>query len=180
MLHSFAGKRDGTIPTTGKLVFDAAGNLYGTTFFGGSRGCPVPHRIDSGCGIPFELSPKGGSWDEHVLYRFQNLADGVAPHGTLTILPAGRIVGVTESGGNPGCLPVWGRHGCGTVFALARGRDGRWTKQTLHRFTRFANDVNDGGMPACGLIADATGHWYGTTQYGGAYSPNGSGTVFQR
>jgi hypothetical protein len=170
VLHSFAGEPDGTIPTTGELAIDAAGNLYGTTFFGGSQGCQVPNRHDSGCGIVFELSPTANDWDEHVLYRFKGRADGDAPYGSLTVLPDGRILGVTLAGGNPGCLPVWGRHGCGTVFALTRGRNGRWTKQTLHTF-----DGSDGGNPASNLIVDASGNVYGTTICGGPMQPCGPG-----
>jgi hypothetical protein len=173
VLHSFGGQPDGTIPTTGHLVMDATGNLYGTTFFGGSKGCPVPNRMDSGCGTVFELSSAHGGWVEHVLYRFKDLADGVAPFGTLTIMPDGRILGVTEAGGMKGCRPTWGRHGCGTVFALSRSRAGRWTKQTLHTFNGA-----DGGNPASNLIVDASGNLYGTTICGGPlYScrPGGGG-----
>jgi hypothetical protein len=170
VLHSFAGRPDGTIPTTGSLVMDAAGNLYGTTFFGGSQGCPVPNRPDSGCGTVFELSPTRGDWVEHVLYPFKDRADGVAPYGTLTLLPDGRILGVTEAGGNKGCLPVWGRHGCGTVFALSRSHDGHWTKRTLHTF-----NGTDGGNPASNLIVDVAGNLYGTTVCGGPLYPCGPG-----
>jgi hypothetical protein len=168
VLHSFAGRPDGTIATTGKLVMDPAGNLYGTTFFGGSQGCPVPNRPDSGCGIVFKLSPTRGGWDEHVLYRFKDRADGVAPYGSLTIMPDGQILGVTVAGGNQGCLPVWGRHGCGTVFALTRDRAGHWTKQTLHTF-----NGRDGGNPDSNLIVDTAGNVYGTTLCGGPAQPCG-------
>ena len=55
---------DGANPYGGALIFDQAGNLYGTTFNGGTGGCP------NGCGVVFKLTPSGGGWTETVLYNF--------------------------------------------------------------------------------------------------------------
>src|ERR1700722_3629990 len=70
VLYDFQGGTDGYRPF-GPLVFDSAGNLYGTTYYGGNEEC------DLGCGTVFELSPDAhGGWTETVLYRFTGGADG--------------------------------------------------------------------------------------------------------
>src|SRR5271155_6053996 len=64
------------------LIFDSAGNLYGTTAVGGSSECG-----GMGCGTVFELSPKDdGKWTEKVLYKFcstADCADGASPYAGL-------------------------------------------------------------------------------------------------
>ena len=52
----------------GGVIFDTAGNLYGTTRSTGAFGC--------GNGVVFQLSPSGSGWIENVLYTFQNGNDG--------------------------------------------------------------------------------------------------------
>src|SRR5208283_1130693 len=74
VLHSFAGDQDGYFPSTGHLVFDASGNLYGATQFGGS----APY----GYGTIFRLAPPtepSGAWTETVLYNFTGGNDGGVP-----------------------------------------------------------------------------------------------------
>src|SRR5271169_872127 len=85
VLHRFAGK-DGAVPTS-SLIFDAAGNLYGTTQVGG----------DGIYGTVFELvrGPKG-KWTEHVLHSF-NANDGAGPDGVV-IGAAGDLYGTTFEG----------------------------------------------------------------------------------
>ena len=79
VLYRFQGGSDGYRPN-GPLVADAAGNLYGTTFYGGDAGCQFL------CGTVFELSPDGhGGWAEAVLYQFTGGADGQNPVAGLTI-----------------------------------------------------------------------------------------------
>ena len=60
-LYSFKGAPDGVFPY-GAVLFDAAGRLYGTTYYGGTNDL----------GTVYQLSPSGaGEWNERVLYSFQ-------------------------------------------------------------------------------------------------------------
>jgi uncharacterized repeat protein (TIGR03803 family) len=65
VLYNFGNGNDGINPN-GSLIMDAAGNLYGTTNFGG---------IHDG-GTVFELSSKQGGWRETVLYGFKSDGNG--------------------------------------------------------------------------------------------------------
>jgi uncharacterized repeat protein (TIGR03803 family) len=86
------------------VVRDAAGNLYGTTAFGGNASC--------NCGVVFELSPNSsGGWSETVLYTFTNGSDGGVPFGGLTFDTAGNLYGTAASRGN---LAQCGGSGCGS------------------------------------------------------------------
>jgi len=100
VLYSFTGGTDGGSPTS-TLLFDASGNLYGTTSAGGDPGCD--------CGVAFELSPNGAGWSEGVLHTFGTLPDGANPYYGLTPDGMGNLFGTTASGG---------RHSQGTVFEL--------------------------------------------------------------
>jgi uncharacterized repeat protein (TIGR03803 family) len=133
---------------TGKLIFDAAGNLYGTTVYGGSRKCP------GGCGVVYKLAhnPKGG-WTVGILHAFTG-ADGVNPLGGVILDATGNLYGTTLNGG---------ANNRGTVFKLAPNPDGTWTENVLYSF----KGAGDGSAPVAGLIFDATGNLYGTTQGGG-------------
>jgi hypothetical protein len=100
-IYSFAGGRDGIAPNAlGNVVFDKAGNLYGTTQYGGGNDCQ-PGR--SGCGTVFELSPPatdGGAWTETILHSFYAVTtDGGEPSGGLILARNGVLYGVTSSGG---------------------------------------------------------------------------------
>jgi uncharacterized repeat protein (TIGR03803 family) len=165
VLYDFAGGSDGSNALGGyALVFDQAGNLYGTTSNGGLQGC------EGGCGTVFELSPSGSGWTETVLYRFTGGSDGAIPTSTLIFDQAGHLYGTTISGGLPGC-PFLNYYGCGTAFELSRSGSG-WTESVLYSFT----GRGDGSRPVGGLIFDPSGNLYGTTQSGG---DGGGGTVFQ-
>jgi uncharacterized repeat protein (TIGR03803 family) len=169
---STANCRDGANPYAG-LIFDPVGNLYGTTGAGGLSGC------GEGCGTVFELIPRDdGTWSEKVLYRFcaaTNCTDGEYPNAGLIFDSAGNLFGTTYSGGTS-CQ----RLGCGTVFELTPGDDGKWTEKVLHRFT-FGSATYDGVRPGYGsLIFDKAGNLYGTTYSGGrCVEVYGCGTVFQ-
>jgi uncharacterized repeat protein (TIGR03803 family) len=159
LLYEFQGGGDGAFPGAG-LVFDQAGNLYGTTSGGGlSQAC---------CGTVFELSPPaqlGGSWSETILYRFTAYTDGAEPLGRLIFDQAGNLYGTAAAGGD--C--------CGTVFQLSPPATGsEWTETTLHTFN--VSQDNDGETPTAGLTFDKSGSLYGTTQFGGDLD---WGTVFQ-
>jgi uncharacterized repeat protein (TIGR03803 family) len=155
VLYSFTDKTDGYDPSGG-VIFDGAGNLYGTTSRGGAFGR----------GGVFELSPNGdGTWTNTVLHSFHGGLDGGFPiSSTLTFDKAGNLYGETPSGGNDRC-------GCGVVFELSPTGGGSWTETVLYRFNGA-----DGGFPWQGLVMDAAGNLYGTTKDGGAY---GFGTVFE-
>lgn len=143
--------RDGNSPAAG-LIFDQAGNLYGTTQFGGA----------DGYGTVFELTPNpDGSWEEKVLHTFHG-KNGAYPSAGLIFDQAGNLYGTTQHGGN---------YGDGVVFELTPNADGTWTEQVLHRFTG-----NDGVSPDNNLIPDSSGNLYCTTQQGGR---DGFGTVFE-
>ncbi len=164
VLYEFQGGSDGAFPEAG-LVFDQAGNLYGTTEGGGlSQAC---------CGTVFELSPPaqpGGDWIEAILYRFTAYTDGAEPLGRLIFDQAGNLYGTTSAGGESlDC--------CGTVFELSPPAQpgGDWTETTLHIFGFYQPD--DGESPTAGLIFDKSGSLYGTTQLGG--DSGFDGTVFQ-
>jgi uncharacterized repeat protein (TIGR03803 family) len=100
VLHVFRGGSDGDGPS-GDVVFDAKGNLYGTTELGGS----------DGMGTIFELAHSGNGWQESVPLSFDGL-DGTYPVGGLISAGTGRVYGTTSHGGNGDC----GGESCGVVF----------------------------------------------------------------
>ena len=154
VLHSFAANgTDGYDPGSG-LTFDAAGNLYGTTIFGGAfRG-----------GTIFELSPtKSGSWTETILYNFTGGNDGGFPqYGSLVFDPKGNLYGTTQNGGTLGY---------GVAFELCHSTSG-WTETVLHD---FAQDATDGGAPMA-VVLDKKVNLYGTAAQGGSL---GRGVIFK-
>jgi uncharacterized repeat protein (TIGR03803 family) len=169
VLYDFKGT-DGAKPGA-SLIFDAAGNLYGTTSIGGSYGTGCGGQ---GCGTVFKLVPgANGKWTETVLHSFTGGSDGSQPFNSLIFDVAGNLYGTTSDGGayGTGC-GGYGGYGCGTVFQLTRSANGKWTEKVLHSF----GNGKDGADPA-GLAFDAHGNLYGTTIGGGAYG--GAGTVFQ-
>jgi len=140
------------------VVRDAAGNIYGTTFYGGlGTGCDI---IYNGCGVVFKLDSSGV---ETVLHIFSGAGDGWNPTGNLILDAAGDLYGAT---------PLGGAHGYGTVFKI----DPSGNETILYSFTRGT----DGANPNAGLVMDAWGNFYGTTQYGGRGNDrHGNGTVFE-
>ena len=91
VLHTFKGGADGIAPYS-PLVRDAAGNLYGTTAYGGGMG-PVCGSVH--CGTVFKLSANG---TETVLHRFSGGNDGSYPSGTLALDPSGGAWRTAASG----------------------------------------------------------------------------------
>lgn len=173
LLYSFKGGDDGRAPES-TLIFDSAGNLYGTTVDGGTgRNCSTRQ---AGCGVVFELSPKSdGSWSQKVLYSFQGAPDGAFPSGTLVFDSSGTLYGTTSGGGtgNNGC----DFSGCGTIFALIPGSGSHWKENVVYSF----QGGNDGASPRGGVIFDKANNLYGTTFYGGGspYCTLSCGTVFE-
>jgi len=153
VLYSFAGGSDGANPYAG-LIIDATGNLYGTTSGGGT----------SSTGTVFELVNSSGNYTEKVLYTLAGGSDGANPYDGLIMDAAGNLYGTTNSGGT---------NGAGTVFELANS-SGTYTEKVLYSFTN-TNIGGDGANPLAGLVMDASGNLYGTTQGGGT----NFGTVFE-
>lgn len=161
ILYDFTGSADGGQPYGG-LVFDTAGNLYGSTNFGGSSNCNL------GCGTVFMLTPGSSGWTESVLYTFTGGSDGREPSARLVVDAAGNLYGTTLLGGNIGSVCS---AGCGTVFKLTKGSSG-WTESVAYAFAGGA----DGAAPNAALAFDAAGNLYGTASAGGS---SGNGTVFK-
>lgn len=137
VLYAFTGGNDGSDPSAA-LIADKAGNLFGTTVFGGA------HHF----GAVFKLAPDG---TESVLYSFAGQGgDGEEPRYGLIADTSGNLYGTTPTGGTDGF---------GTFFGIAS--DGAET--VIHYFY----GGYDGAYPDCGLIADKAGHFYGTTTAGG-------------
>ena len=180
VIYSFGGYPiDGANPSAG-LIFDAAGNLYGTTARGGpSSNCKGALLKPLGCGIVFELQPvAGGGWTEQVLHSFLGAtSDGATPAGNLILDGGGNLFGTTIEGGIKSKVCAAGGQtpaGCGTVFELSLS-NGNWTETILYEFT---NANSDGSYPEAGLVEDPAGNLYGTTLHGGS-SSEGYGTVFK-
>ncbi|MGD0162303.1 MAG: choice-of-anchor tandem repeat GloVer-containing protein [Candidatus Sulfotelmatobacter sp.] len=133
----------------GSLVFDGAGNLYGTTLIGGA----------ANAGTVFELSPPaspGGAWTETVLYSFQSSGDGNSPLANVIFDRSGNLFSTDWMGGE---------FNRGTVFQLTPpSNGGEWTETTLHNF----GSGNDGQEPNGGVIWGRDGALYGTTTQGGS------------
>jgi uncharacterized repeat protein (TIGR03803 family) len=160
VLHSFNNDGQDGVNPYDNLIFDPTGNLYGTTFYGGT----------GGGGIVFQLSPNGdGSWRENVIHNF-TYDHGWFPEAGLIFDSSGSLYGTTVAGGDDAA---------GTVFQLTPNGDGTWTENVLLSF----NNTNGFGSYA-GLIFDSSGNLYGNAAQGGAYgggatfelTPNGDGT----
>ena len=153
-LHSFAGyPTDGALPSAG-LIQATDGQLYGTTWIGGS-----------GNGGTFFRLSLGGKLT--IVHSF-SYADGLLPHGRLVQAADGALYGTTGAGGT---------NGAGTVFRATLS--GKLT--TLYSFCS-QNGCADGGTPYAGLVQGTDGNFYGTTTEGadlGCNAPYGCGAVFK-
>jgi uncharacterized repeat protein (TIGR03803 family) len=162
VLHSFTGTGgDGANPVA-PLIRDAAGNLYGTTEYGGLFGACGPN----GCGTVFKIDPAG---KETVLYRFTGVAgDGMNPQQGLVRDSKGNLYGTTSQGG----IYSYG-NSYGTVFKI----DPAGKETLLHSFNPYTPPYNDGALPFGGsLLRDSEGNLYGTTYL---YGLGSLGIVFK-
>jgi uncharacterized repeat protein (TIGR03803 family) len=158
LLHQFSSVKDG-YNTLAALIFDGAGDLYGTTSAGGVFGS----------GTVFELIPdQRGKWKHKILRSFTGGADGGEPASELAFDGAGNLYGTTAKGGD---LTVCNLAGCGVVFKLTQKADRIWFETLLHRF-----HDRPGAEPVAGVVLDAAGNLYGTTQGDGSSS---EGSVYQ-
>jgi len=149
-IHGFTYHGDDGATPQGGLIFDSAGNLYGTTV-----------HIPAGGGSVFEMLPSGGVWSYDFLYGLSGGID-LGPYDKLLMDASGNLYGTTLGDG---------RYGYGSVFKLTQS-DGGWTYTSLHDFTGGV----DGANPMCRLAFDSTGNLYGTASSGGT---RGLGVAFQ-
>ncbi len=121
VLYAFQGGSDGNSPNP--VMLDAGGNIYGTTNFGG----------DYNCGTAFKLAPNSdGTWTFSRIYEFKGSPDGCNPTGRLILNTAGKIYGVTGTGGFL----------YGVAFELTLTVNG-WKETVLHSF-QTGHDYVDG------------------------------------
>jgi uncharacterized repeat protein (TIGR03803 family) len=154
-LYSFAGTTDGNVPN-GYLQFDAAGNIYGTTFFGGLNGCGY---YTFGCGTVFKLAPDG---TETVVYEFQGSTDGTYPSGGVIADTKGNLYGVTLNGGD---LNINAPPGCGVVYKLnTRGKE-----TVLHTFESSDGCQPEGELLLSKKVLYGAANAGGTTAYGAIF-----------
>ncbi len=154
VLHYFNGAPDGSSPAS-NLVFDAAGNLYGTSLLGGAA--------NSCCGIVFKLTPSSsGVWKETILYAFTGGNDGRRPQ-SVTFDAVGNLYGAAQGGGNSSDCQSLGLGGCGLVFKLSPTSQGAWKQRVLYKF----RGRGDGGAPSGQVVFDGAGNLYAITAYGG-------------
>ena len=154
VLYSFTGAPDGAGPGYGALVFDQAGNLYGTTTYGGTNNG----------GVVYTLTRSQQSWAESVIYALSDLHTGTNPYSGVIFDNAGDLYGTTSTAGGSGD---------GAVYELTPFGSG-WTGQFVYAFP--VRDPGAGSTPYGGGIFDAAGNLYGDTVNGGA---NGVGTIYQ-
>jgi uncharacterized repeat protein (TIGR03803 family) len=153
VIHTFTVS-DGATPYGGPIL-DQKGNLYGTTYLGGSEGS----------GTVYKLSPHGSSWVFRSLYSLKGGTDGSGPAFGSLAISDGALFGTTEGG-----LPF------GTAFEVSRANPGPgpvvWNETVVHHF----GSGKDGAQPIGGVVFDAAGNFYGTTSEGGA---NSFGNIFE-
>jgi uncharacterized repeat protein (TIGR03803 family) len=135
ILYAFAGGSDGFAPFAG-VVFDSAGNLYGTTERGGTAGVGP----NTGFGVVFELSPgANGTWAKKNLHIFSGADDGAIPGSNLVVDSLGNLYGVAQTGG---------ANDYGVVFQLAPQPDGSWVEHVIHPFSGGADGMSSYGGAA--------------------------------
>ncbi|MGD0192049.1 MAG: choice-of-anchor tandem repeat GloVer-containing protein [Rhizomicrobium sp.] len=162
VIYSFNGDPGDAGFPTGTLIADSSGNLYGTSQAGG---------VICNCGTIFKVAADGTESLLYAFCTFQGCSDGAGPAGKLLLDGAGNLYGAASSGGAAGY---------GTVFKLTPSG----TESVLYTFCQQTN-CTDGAYPQAGVISDADGNFYGTTELGGKYgggivfkvAPNGTETV---
>jgi len=150
-LYAFQDSPDGSFPY-GALLFDGAGNVYGTTYYGG----------DNDLGVAYRLTRNGGSWTEQVLYSFKAGQDGNSSISNLVSDSAGNLYGTTSEGGL----------GSGTIFQLTPNQSGGWTETVPHLFA----NTPDGAFPYAGMVGNRSNVFFGATVHGGA---DGEGAIYK-
>jgi uncharacterized repeat protein (TIGR03803 family) len=140
VLYVFHG-RDGMSPVGG-IAMDAAGNLYGATYVGGSKNE----------GTVFQLSNIAGKWTLTRLHSFVGGNDGLEPWGPVAVNAGGTVYGTTLAGGK-----YEGKGGGGVIYSVAMN-NGKWTEKIIHAFQGGL----DGLGPRYGIFLGPDGSLYGT------------------
>ncbi len=169
VIHTFAGEPKDGSGAFGTPVLDKDGNVYGTTYSGGTDNLGTVYKLS-----PITSGKKKGTWKEKILYSFKGgKKDGGRPYGGIAFDASGNLYGTTSAGG--------GRLNDGIVFELvAPVGKGSYKEKILWSF-----DGADGEDPSGGLILDAAGNLYGTTDLGGSgggndcHLPPNCGVVFE-
>jgi hypothetical protein len=171
-VHVFSGRMDGGVPAG--ISFDAHGNLFGVTFYGGHNSECQHQGEFPGCGVVFELSPQtGGGWKDQSIYFFTGESDGANPAAAPSFDSAGNVYGTSNDG-------VSGSGSSGAVYELSPVTGG-WSESTLYTFI----GGTDGAEPFFdGVIAAASGTIFGATTEAGTLSctingPPGCGVVYE-
>jgi len=149
VLHSFTGAPNDATEPNGDLVEDAAGNLYGTSWRGGTNDL----------GVVFKLDPSG---TVTILHNFTGAADGSHPDGGLFLDPAGNLFGTATAGGSSGL---------GVVFKL----DTNNVLTSLHSF----KGGSDGAQPFSKLVSIDGDLYGVTQSGGQTDSSCDCGTIFK-
>ncbi len=140
MIFANGACQDGMNPGASPTI-DAAGTIYGTTFYGGASANPQ--------GVAFELSLGSGGWTEQVLYNFCSLQfceDGVGG-SFLTLNSSGSLYGSSDTGGSPTSF------GGGVLYELSPGAEG-WSESVLQIFPPPKQGNNLIGTVATDAIGD--------------------------
>jgi uncharacterized repeat protein (TIGR03803 family) len=143
VLYSFHRFQGTAKNPSGGLLFEAAGQIVGTSTEGGDA-----------IGAVFQLEQTKKGWEQTVLYRFYGTPDGESPVGRVGIGPNGEVFGATTFGGKNANTYY------GTVFELKRV-NGRWKERVLFNANSAAYN------PQAGPTVDSQGHVYGTFAGGG-------------
>ena len=171
VIHNFVGSYDGSEPASG-VTIDAAGNLYGSTFFG-----------DQATGTVYKLAHRSGGWVLFPIYYFTNMATGVIPYDQPVFGPDGSLYVTTGFGGVGPCFTYNNTTGCGVMMTLKPRPTPPptpltpWIETLLYKFTGGA----DGGNPySATLIFDSSGNIYSTTFMGSStLCSGGCGVIYK-
>jgi len=158
-IYSFCSQGQCSSGGASSLILGSNGNFYGSTYVGN--------------GTIFEITPAGKLTTLYTFCSQPNCADGLSPYGSPLQGMDGNLYGTTQGGG---------ANGAGTIYRLTPS--GKLT--TLYNFASLP-DWADGGAPNSGVIQDASGDLYGTTDIGGegngcqlpSVGSTGCGTVYK-
>jgi uncharacterized repeat protein (TIGR03803 family) len=155
VVHAFTGGNDGSSASSGRLLIDGAGNVYGAATVGGANGKGTVFKLRRG---------PNNTWQLKTLYSFKGQPDAGFPYGGLNFDQAGNLYGTTYYDG---------ANNLGSVYQLHPNPHGEWAERVLYSF----EGGTDGANSISNLVFDANGNLYGTTSEGGA--PGCScGTIF--